>query len=97
MKKEPKKYVTFSDDTRESIWDKYHHVCGNPECQDRTALSIHHIVHNTDSNKLKYGDLIQSQENGILLCYKCHSNHTSIQFIQDLQEKLLLQWELKMV
>ncbi len=86
---------TFDQDTREKIYKKYWHKCANSQedgCLINQGLSIHHIVYNTKPNQKKYGDKLQSEENGLLLCQHCHNNQTRFKWIQDLENTLKNKW-----
>lgn len=87
---------TFSQETREKIWKKYWHKCANSNedsCLINKGLSIHHLIHNTKPNQKKYGDLLQSEANGLLLCQHCHNNQSTFDWIQALAKKLQGDWD----
>lgn len=82
---------TFTQETRIKIYEKYWHKCANSEadgCKINEGLSIHHLIHNTKPNQKKYGDLLQSQENGLLLCQQCHNNQSTFGWIQTLAKSV---------
>lgn len=45
--------------------------CGTPNIDD-----YHHIIANTKMNRKIYGEQIQSEENCVGVCRKCHSEHS---------------------
>ena len=58
--------------TKVLIRDRY--KCVN--CGSQNWLEIHHIIANTKLNRKLYGEQIQSKENGVLVCKKCHDKHS---------------------
>lgn len=87
---------TFSRKTRERIYKKYNWQCANfkaDNCKLREGLSIHHVVHNTKVNEKLYGDKLQNEENGVLLCQQCHNNYSTIVWIEVLRQTLISLWE----
>jgi len=86
---------TFDQSTRENIWKKYWNKCANSaheKCLINKGLSIHHLVHNTKPNQKKYGDKLQSEANGILLCQQCHNDQATFSWIQEQAKLLEQQW-----
>lgn len=53
-------------------------------------MSIHHVVANTILNRKLYGDKIQSVENGVYVCQKCHDNHSL--WDKELRKSLEKKW-----
>jgi 5-methylcytosine-specific restriction endonuclease McrA len=81
--------MTFSRETREQIIQRDRFRC--TQCGNSNWLEIHHIIANTKLNRKLYGDFVQSAENGILVCKKCHDKHS----LWDKELKKLLKLKLK--
>ena len=68
----------FSRETREFIWNRAGWTCEirGLGCTYRTKLQVHHIIPNTKENRKKYGNkVIQSTDNGVLVCENCHHEY----------------------
>ena len=92
-KKKKGKFKTFSKETKAKILYKWGYRCA---CQcsnkcDGSVHSIHHLVENTTANRKKYGDRIQSEENGVPLSQYCHSN--CVTFFKYMKVALLNKWD----
>ena len=69
---------TFSDETRQYIWDRAGHTCEGKfdGCMGNRFLSPHHIIANTKTNRRVYTNkVIQSARNAVLLCANCHEKY----------------------
>lgn len=88
--------ITFNQETRQNIYEKYWHKCANSadeKCLINKGLSIHHLIHNTKPNQKKYGDRLQSEANGLLLCQHCHTNQACFTWIQEQALALKTEWD----
>ena len=81
--------MTFSKETRASILIRDRYKCVN--CGSQNWLEIHHIIANTKLNRKLYGEQIQSKENGVLVCKKCHDKH--LLWDKELKRKLKLKFK----
>lgn len=46
------------------------------QCGSKDWLEIHHIIPQTKTNRRMYGEQIDSLDNLILVCHKCHDKHS---------------------
>jgi 5-methylcytosine-specific restriction endonuclease McrA len=80
--------TSFSHTTRAEILERDAYGC--VVCGTNEMLQVHHYVPNTKLNSKLYGKLIQSAENGVLVCFKHHANHTL--WDKPMKQKLLEKW-----
>src|SRR5690606_16976355 len=68
-------FETFSPEVKEAIIkrDGNKCICKCEKC-DGYGHSIDHLVKNTKANRKKYGNLLQSKQNGNLMSEYCHRN-----------------------
>lgn len=84
------KRETFAPGTRQEIYLKFDCKCG--QCGSKFGLQIHHLVHNTITNRKIYGDeRVQSGENGYLCCQGCHDKYSL--WDRELVSNLKNKWE----
>lgn len=89
---------------REDIINAYNGYCGN--CYSHTkdgelraetclkkAIDIHHILHNTNTNRKLYPLLIDSPFIKIPLCRYCHDHYSLYPHIARLDDKRAALWE----
>jgi len=71
----------FSKEVREYIWNRAGWTCEirGKGCTYRRKLQVHHIIPNTKDNRKKYGNkVIQSPDNGVLVCENCHTQYAQL-------------------
>ena len=83
--------IKFSNLTRLEIYSRDDCKCTQCGDDEYFNLEIHHIIANTKLNRKLYGNLIQSKENGILCCHKCHEKHSL--WDRELRSNLTKEWK----
>ena len=82
---------TFSKLTRLEVYSRDNARCTQCGEDEYFLLEIHHIIANTKLNRKLYGHLIQSRDNGILCCHKCHDKHAL--WDGELRRQLRKEWK----
>lgn len=75
----------FSEEIKEQIYNVqngYCKHCLNP------IHSIHHKLHNTKQNRIRFPLFIVSPMNGVGLCYNCHTNNQHLYKITDKEAQM---------